>query len=149
MRGVGGPLLCIGDLLNDVAADDGAVEGVEETPPPLFTTASLDGLLEPSDLQRLFEENYEQLIESLSGSDHSWTALMLKVLSLFLGKLNYILYRILSRSNAGLLLEKVKVLEGILKKGDSAIAAAKALHTTHLSKEVSSTTSLEATRPRD
>ncbi|XP_072952953.1 uncharacterized protein [Typha angustifolia] len=146
MRGVGGPLLCIGDLLSDVAADDGAVEGVEETPPPLFTTAGLDGLLEPSDLQRLFEENYEQLIESLSGSDHSWTALMLKLCTALKTADKLVST---ASSNAGLLLEKVKVLEGILKKGDSAIAAAKALHTTHLSKEVSSTTSLEATRPRD
>ncbi|XP_020582892.1 uncharacterized protein LOC110026340 [Phalaenopsis equestris] len=121
MRGVGGPLLCIGDLLSDVG-DDVVVDGDRrKSPPPSQpTTASLDSL-SPHDLQQLFQENYDLLIESLSGNDHSWTSSTLKLCAA-LEKADRLI--LCANSNTGLLLEKIELLEGILKRGDAAVAKA-------------------------
>ncbi|KAJ8491374.1 hypothetical protein OPV22_013095 [Ensete ventricosum] len=83
-RGVGGPLLCIGDLLSDVAEDGDAIDG-EGRETDLLSSAPAGlppspHLFTPSrDLVQVFQENYDQLIQSLEGADHSWTALTLKL----------------------------------------------------------------------
>lgn len=70
MRGVGGPLLCIGDLLSDVA-DDGGVGGErrQNSPPSPPTAVSVDSL-SPYDLQQLF-----QVTLAVGGSASSNTGL--------------------------------------------------------------------------
>lgn len=54
MRGVGGPLLCIGDLLSDVGESDAGGDQLPShpinTPPPDFNSS-----LQPSDLNKLFQ----------------------------------------------------------------------------------------------
>lgn len=52
MRGVGGPLLCIGDLLNDVGEGDSGVPHDHPTPSPYAAETSN---LQPSDLPKLFQ----------------------------------------------------------------------------------------------
>ncbi|KAK6938440.1 hypothetical protein RJ641_031948 [Dillenia turbinata] len=87
------------------------------------------GLLQP-------QENYNQLNEALAGTDHSWTALMLKlVISLFRMFCEEQLAEILSCSNAGLLSEKLVDLEKIIKKGDFAVPAAKSLSSSQSKKK--------------
>ncbi|XP_031372756.1 uncharacterized protein LOC116187892 isoform X2 [Punica granatum] len=106
MRGIGGPLLCIGDLLSDVGEDNVPPANESISPPSLspsssFACDSKTTGLQPLDLPKLFAENYDQLNEALARGDHSWTALTLK---------------------------KVGELEKIIRRGDSAVAAAKAIH---------------------
>nr|XP_010939399.1 uncharacterized protein LOC105058228 isoform X2 [Elaeis guineensis] len=118
MRGVGGPLLCIGDLLSDVADDDGGGDGgVHESLPPPSPTAVPPVPLPPSDLHQLF-----QLCAALKTAD--------KLVSS-------------ANSNIGVLLEKVAVLESIIKRGDSAVAKAKDIQNMQTNKEASFTTSLD------
>ncbi|XP_057973445.1 uncharacterized protein LOC131161599 [Malania oleifera] len=127
MRGIGGPLLSIGDLLNDVG------DGSQET--PLLSSPSSPqsspSILNSShsarklDLIQLFQENYDRLNEALAGTDHSWTALTLKLCTALETASRLVQS---SNSNATSLLEKVEELEGIIKTGDSAVAAAKAIH---------------------
>ncbi|KAJ4768613.1 histone-lysine N-methyltransferase [Rhynchospora pubera] len=121
MRGVGGPLLCIGDLLCDVADDD--VSSVEAQEIPSSSSASTTSLSEPSspsDLNRLFEEHYNELVKSLDGNDHSWTNLMVKLCATL--KIADKLV-VSADSNVQLLLEKVAMLESLLKRGDSIVKA--------------------------
>ncbi|KAJ4749542.1 histone-lysine N-methyltransferase [Rhynchospora pubera] len=121
MRGVGGPLLCIGDLLCDVADDD--VSTVESQEIPSSSSASPTSLSEPSspsDLNRLFEEHYNELVKSLDGNDHSWTNLMVKLCATL--KIADKLV-VSADSNVQLLLEKVAMLESLLKRGDSIVKA--------------------------
>ncbi|KAK6939847.1 hypothetical protein RJ641_029378 [Dillenia turbinata] len=123
MRGVGGPLLCIGDVLSDVGDGEGDV--VKESPLSASTPSSPSSTnLRPSDLSKLFQENYDQLNEALAGTDHSWTALTLKLCTA-LETANKLIHT--TSSNAGLLSEKLVDLEKIIKKGDSAVAAAKSM----------------------
>ncbi|KAL8485570.1 hypothetical protein ACS0TY_027747 [Phlomoides rotata] len=75
MRGVGGPLLCISDLLSDVGEENSAVP--HDHVLPLDTTDV--SKLPASDLPKLFQENFNELKEALDGADHSWTALTLKL----------------------------------------------------------------------
>lgn len=51
MRGVGGPLLCIGDLLSDIGEGDSVDHHQQETP---SSSSSIDNL-QPSDLTGLFQ----------------------------------------------------------------------------------------------
>ncbi|KAJ4821347.1 histone-lysine N-methyltransferase [Rhynchospora pubera] len=121
MRGVGGPLLCIGDLLCDVADDD--VSSVEAQEIPSSSSASPTSPSEPSspsDLNRLFEEHYNELVKSLDGNDHSWTNLMVKLCATL--KIADKLV-VSADSNVQLLLEKVAMLESLLKRGDSIVKA--------------------------
>lgn len=58
MRGIGGPLLCIGDLLSDVGEEN--IPPIESmTPPPLSPSSSFShdskGTLQPPDLPKLFQ----------------------------------------------------------------------------------------------
>ncbi|KAI3951617.1 hypothetical protein MKX01_018733 [Papaver californicum] len=129
MRGVGGPLLCIGDLLSDVseASEIGDHNGTSSS---LSSTRSIstDSALPPSKLPQLFQENYSQLSEALAGTDHSWTALTLKLCSA-LETADKLVQS--NNSNIRFLSEKVEVLENILKRGDSAVRSAKFIHDKH------------------
>jgi hypothetical protein len=55
MRGVGGPLLTIGDLLSDLAVDDPLVGVGDASVPSSPSAAQQAGKANPSDLSRLFE----------------------------------------------------------------------------------------------
>ncbi|KAK1263229.1 hypothetical protein QJS04_geneDACA018585 [Acorus gramineus] len=123
MRGVGGPLLCIADLLSDLSAStDG---DVQTSLPSISVGSSSSPDLKPSNLHQLFEETYNQLTESLSGTtDHSWALLTLKLCSA-LETADKLLQT--ADTNSESLLEKIDVLKGILKRGDSAVAVARGL----------------------
>ncbi|KAI8550979.1 hypothetical protein RHMOL_Rhmol06G0148800 [Rhododendron molle] len=138
MRGIGGPLLCIGDLLSDVGECDGGdhyhhlkVDSPPPSPAPSPSTPSSSSLpnlnlnLQPSDLTKIFQEKYDHLNEALAGTDHSWTTLTLELCTA-LETANKLVHS--TNSLVRLLLEKVEELEGVVKRGDSAIAAAKAIH---------------------
>ncbi|KAF8404140.1 hypothetical protein HHK36_009020 [Tetracentron sinense] len=75
----------------------------------------------------LYQEDYNQLNEALAGTDHSWTALTLKLCSV-LETADKLVQS--ANSNIKLLLEKVGMIESIVRRGDSAIAAGKAIHST-------------------
>ncbi|KAM6544483.1 hypothetical protein CsatB_008930 [Cannabis sativa] len=115
MRGVGGPLLCIGDLLNDVGESN-----PDTSKPDLHPYHSSSISPHPVDLTTLFEENYKDLIDALAGSDHSWTGLTLKLCT-GLETANKLVQS--TNSNVISLSEKVGELEEVFKKGDSAVAA--------------------------
>ncbi|KAG2709061.1 hypothetical protein I3843_05G202400 [Carya illinoinensis] len=130
MRGIGGPLLCIGDLLSDLGDSDGAAPSRHPQTPLSSSPSSASS---PNDtpqsqalaLTKLFQEEYNHLNEALSGTDHSWTSLTLKLCSA-LETANKLVQA--TNSNVSLLSEKVGELEKIVKRGDSAIASAKAIH---------------------
>ncbi|KAK1361917.1 putative Histone-lysine N-methyltransferase SUV420H14-20 [Heracleum sosnowskyi] len=132
-RGIGGPLLCIGDLLSDVGeestdVDDGVGSSSFSRSSSLSSTtftpnSTLD--LQSSHLPQLFQETYDQLKEALGGSDHSWTALTLKLCTA-LETANQLVQA--TSSNAGSLSKKIQELEKIIKRGDEAVAAARAIH---------------------
>ncbi|XP_021809311.1 uncharacterized protein LOC110752864 [Prunus avium] len=128
MRGVGGPLLCIGDLLSDVGESDASPP--PPPPPPQqqhepSSSSPISSSTESLDLTKLFQENYEQLNEALVGTDHSWAALTLKLCSA-LDTANKLVQS--TNSNVMSLSEKVGELEGVVKRADSAIAAARVVH---------------------
>ncbi|GAB2252124.1 hypothetical protein Droror1_Dr00004971 [Drosera rotundifolia] len=138
MRGeaAGGPLLRIGDLLADVgessvyAADDQPRRrdqtshlSPSSSPSSLISSQALD--LQPSDLTKLFQETYDELNKALSGADHSWTSLTLKLCTI-LDAANKLINS--TNSNVAKLLEKVEELKGIIKRGDSSIAAVRSIH---------------------
>lgn len=81
MRGVGGPLLTIGDLLSDLAVDGGAdLAGGEVSVPSSPSSAGQQAEeADPSELNRLFGEHYDNLMKALQENDPSWPSLMLKV----------------------------------------------------------------------
>ncbi|KZV42823.1 hypothetical protein F511_29642 [Dorcoceras hygrometricum] len=116
MRGVGGPLLCISDLLNDVGEDNSGA--------PVPPTDAADVHHPASDLPELFTEKFEQLNMALKGADHSWTTLTLKLCSA-LETAN----KLVDSTNSGVTLftEKVAALEQTVKRRDSAIADAQAI----------------------
>ncbi|KAL7117983.1 hypothetical protein ACP275_03G107200 [Erythranthe tilingii] len=118
MRGVGGPLLCISDLLNDVAEETSGVPH-DHAPP---SDAADVSKLPPSDIPKLFQENFNELKGALEGGDHSWTALTLKLCSA-LETANKLVDS--SNSSVASLSEKVDELERIVNRRDSAITAAK------------------------
>lgn len=129
MRGIGGPLLCIGDLLSDVGEGDGGVadQHHQETP-----QSSSDHTSQATDLNRLFQEHYEQLNEAHAGTDHSWTALTLKLCTAVETASKLVQS---TNSNVKVLSDKVEELEKIIKKGDSTVAAARAIHVSLNQKE--------------
>ncbi|KAL9315706.1 hypothetical protein ACSQ67_016707 [Phaseolus vulgaris] len=137
MRGIGGPLLCIGDLLNDVGEEhQGHSLRHEASPSPSSLHPNNND--PPPHLTKLFQEHYDHLNSALSGTDHSWTSLTLKVLCHSSQSLNHdTLCTSLetanqlvqsTNSNVASLSEKVEELQKIVKRGDSAIAAAKTLY---------------------
>lgn len=134
MKGIGGPLLCIGDLLSDVGEDSQEAEPVSSpsaSPSPSSSSSSSTDLVsgfdpQSVDLTKLFQENYERLNEALAGSDHSWTSLTLNLCSA-LETANKLVQS--TNSNVVSLSEKVAELERIVKRADSAVDAAKAART--------------------
>ncbi|CAN6720836.1 unnamed protein product [Malus baccata var. baccata] len=143
MRGVGGPLLCIGDLLSDVWGGGGwGGEAVASPPPqqhePSPSSSSVSSSAQSLDLTKLYQENYEQLNEALGGTDHSWAALTLKLCSA-LQTANKLVQS--TNSNVMLLSEKVGELAGVVKRADSAMAAARVVHGSLNRKERGSTLS--------
>ncbi|WOL20020.1 hypothetical protein Cni_G28822 [Canna indica] len=129
-RGVGGPLLCIGDLLSDVADDGAAADGDGGGGLPLSSPSPRP--LQPSgDLHQVFEDNYDQLIQSLDGNDHSWTALTLKLCAALKTADKLVTE---ANSNGESLLEKVESLESIIKRGDSAVSMVKSLQSVQIKK---------------
>ncbi|GMY06813.1 hypothetical protein FCV25MIE_02052 [Fagus crenata] len=128
MRGIGGPLLCVGDLLSDLGeSDDAAASSAPHHQETSLSSSpsSISTTIQPLDLTNLFQEDYNRLNEALSGTDHSWTALTLKLCS-SLETANELVQS--TSSNVRLLSEKVGELEKIVKKADSAISSAKAIH---------------------
>ncbi|WCJ44612.1 hypothetical protein M5689_025270 [Euphorbia peplus] len=118
MKGVGGPLLSIGDLLSDLEENPNLHQTLKDASLPSSPHSSLD-------LTNLFQENYNQLNEAFARTDHSWTSLTLKLCT-SLETANELVQS--TNSNVILLSEKVEELEKIVKRGDSAVAAAKAVH---------------------
>ncbi|KAH0890323.1 hypothetical protein HID58_052752 [Brassica napus] len=140
MKGVGGPLLSIGDLLADLVE-----EPVVSAPPNPENASKLetDAISEPLDLTGLFQvipliayrfngkksctDNYDKLNRAFAGSDHSWTSLTLELCT-SLETANKLVHA--TTTNARFLTEKVRELEKIVKQGDSAVAAARSVHAT-------------------
>ncbi|XP_068667819.1 uncharacterized protein [Aristolochia californica] len=124
MRGVGGPLLCVGYLLADVG--DANEEHQPSFPPPP-SVVDHNELVSLYQLQHLFEKNYYELKKALTGmepSDHSWTALTLKLCSA-LETADKLVQS--ANMNVEVLAEKVDFLETIIKRGDSAIERARSI----------------------
>ncbi|EES05285.2 uncharacterized protein LOC8072605 [Sorghum bicolor] len=122
MRGVGGPLLTIGDLLSDLAVDGGddPLVGVGDASAPSSPSATQQaGKADPSDLSRLFEEHYNNLMKALEEKDPSWPSLMLKLCAALKTADKLVSC---ANMNAEQLLEKVKALEGVLERSDHAVA---------------------------
>nr|XP_018472572.1 PREDICTED: uncharacterized protein LOC108843911 [Raphanus sativus] len=125
MKGVGGPLLSIGDLLADLVE-----ETVDSSAPPNPESSSkleTDAISGPLDLTGLFQDNYDKLNSAFAGSDHSWTSLTLELCA-SLETANKLVHA--TTTNARFLSEKVGELERIVKQGDSAVAAARTVHAT-------------------
>ncbi|KAF8106019.1 hypothetical protein N665_0148s0007 [Sinapis alba] len=124
MKGVGGPLLSIGDLLADLVE-----ETVDSAPPNPENSSNLetDAFSGPLDLTRLFQDNYDKLNSAFAGSDHSWTSLTLELCT-SLETANKLVHA--TNTNARFLSEKVGELEKIVKRGDSAVAVARSVHAT-------------------
>ncbi|CAO2039317.1 unnamed protein product [Urochloa humidicola] len=122
MRGVGGPLLTIGDLLSDLAvdgSDDPLAAGGDASVPSSPSAAQHAGEADPSDLSRLFEEHYNNLMKALQENDPSWPSLMLKLCTALKAADKLVSS---ANTNAEQLAEKVKALEGVLERGDRAVA---------------------------
>ncbi|CAN4119608.1 unnamed protein product [Withania somnifera] len=120
MRGVGGPLLCIGDLLSDVGeSDDLLLAHSVKTPSPDY-----DSTLQPSDLNNLFQEKYEQLNKALAGTDHSWTHLTLELCTA-LETANKLVRS--TNSNVGTLKVIVEELGEVINRRDSTIESCKSI----------------------
>uniref|UniRef100_A0ACD5ZBJ5 Uncharacterized protein n=1 Tax=Avena sativa TaxID=4498 RepID=A0ACD5ZBJ5_AVESA len=123
MRGVGGPLLTVSDLLSDLAVDGGDdhLDGSGDASVPSSPLAAQQvEEADPSDLQRLFEKDYDNLMKSLRENDPSWPSLMLELCRALKTS-----DKLLSSANtrARHLLEKVEVLEHVLERGDHAVGA--------------------------
>ncbi|XP_051195483.1 uncharacterized protein [Lolium perenne] len=124
MRGVGGPLLTVSDLLSDLAVDGGNDHldggGGDASVPSSPLAAQQVEEADPSHLQRLFEEDYDNLMKSLQENDPSWPSLMLKLCTALKTS-----DKLLGCANAKArqLLEKVEALEQVLEKGDHMVGA--------------------------
>ncbi|XP_050364058.1 uncharacterized protein LOC126782787 [Argentina anserina] len=130
MKGVGGPLLCIGDLLSDVGESDASPPLQQHE--PSASSAAFSSPTQNPDLTKLFQENYEQLNEALAGTDHSWAGLTLKLCGA-LETANKLVQT--TNSNVTMLSEKVGDLERVIKRADSAIATARVVHASLNEKE--------------
>ncbi|KAJ1279644.1 hypothetical protein BS78_04G169900 [Paspalum vaginatum] len=143
MRGVGGPLLTIGDLLSDLAVDgsEDPLAGVGDAPAPSSPSA---GKADPSDLSGLFEEHYNNLMKALQENDPSWPLLMLKLCAALKTADKLVSS---ANTNAEQLLEKVKVLEAVLERGDHVVAQiVEDLHMSGLGKDHRSSQSKPASK---
>ncbi|KAJ0233256.1 hypothetical protein HA466_0284650 [Hirschfeldia incana] len=123
MKGVGGPLLSIGDLLADLVEE--TVVSSSPPNPQNSSKSETDAISGPLDLTRLFQDNYDKLNNAFAGSDHSWTSLTLELCT-SLETANKLVHA--TNTNARFLSDKVGELEKIVKRGDSAVAAARSVH---------------------
>ncbi|MED6147351.1 hypothetical protein PIB30_043331 [Stylosanthes scabra] len=112
MRGIGGPLLCIGDLFSDVGEEGDA--SVVASPMRNIAITKTFPL-----------EDYDHLVSALAGTNHCWTSLTLKLCTA-LETANQLVQS--TSTNATSLSEKVGELQKIVKRADSAIAAAREVH---------------------
>ncbi|TQE08913.1 hypothetical protein C1H46_005527, partial [Malus baccata] len=108
---------------------------------PSPSSSSVSSSAQSLDLTKLYQEKYEQLNEALGGTDHSWAALTLKVMDDLYKKLCSALQTAnklvqSTNSNVMLLSEKVGELAGVVKRADSAMAAARVVHGSLNRKEV-------------
>ncbi|GLJ53805.1 hypothetical protein SUGI_1148480 [Cryptomeria japonica] len=73
-RQLGGPLLCVGDLLSDLSLqdDDNNYNDSQQCSSSTFPQSQ-------QTLHEIFENNYKDLNVALMNSDHSWTSLTQKV----------------------------------------------------------------------
>ncbi|KAE8684492.1 GRAS family transcription factor [Hibiscus syriacus] len=128
MTGIGGPLLTIGDLLSDDGEESG--EALEHHPrrdaalPLQSVLDSVDASSQSLDLIKLSQENFEKLKVALEGSDHSWTALTFELCTALETANKFVQS---TDTNVRLLSEKVREVERIIKRGDSAVTAARAI----------------------
>ncbi|XP_052145072.1 uncharacterized protein LOC127764259 [Oryza glaberrima] len=122
MRGVGGPLLTIGDLLSDLAVDGGAdLAGGEVSVPSSPSSAGQQAEeADPSELNRLFGEHYDNLMKALQENDPSWPSLMLKLCTALKTADKLVSC---ASTDAEQLLQKVELLERLLVRGDRAVTA--------------------------
>ncbi|BAF09090.1 uncharacterized LOC4329714 [Oryza sativa Japonica Group] len=122
MRGVGGPLLTIGDLLSDLAVDGGAdLAGGEVSVPSSPSSAGQQAEeADPSELNRLFGEHYDNLMKALQENDPSWPSLMLKLCTALKTADKLVSC---ASIDAEQLLQKVELLERLLVRGDRAVTA--------------------------
>ncbi|KAI3787981.1 hypothetical protein L2E82_00527 [Cichorium intybus] len=129
--GVGGPLLCIGDLFSDVGEEDAATT-TDEIIHNSHRHCSVEDAdivnqhIQPSDLTKLYQESYKCLNDALSGTSHSWTTHTLE-LCLALETANKLIQS--CNSNALETLEKIRELERITNNGDSIIKEVECIHT--------------------
>ncbi|KAL8159246.1 hypothetical protein V2J09_000783 [Rumex salicifolius] len=161
MRGIGGPLLCIGDLLSDVGEpdDDIAVPGLGHhlrrgdrsplSPAPSSPSSSSSRLnfdldFQPTDLNKLFQENYNQLTRALDGTDHSWTSLTLKLCSA-LDTADKLIKS--TNLNTITLSEKVTNLEGMINRRDDAVKQVRSIHSSLIQKGAAPTSTLAGRLP--
>nr|ABK21735.1 unknown [Picea sitchensis] len=113
---LGGPLLCVRDLLADLSRDDDD-DYADSHPGPTSTTSQPQ---EPSEcLHAIFERNYNDLIKALTNSGHSWTGLTLKLCT-GLKAADMLVQSI--HVKFGELSKKVEALEAVLKRGESALS---------------------------
>lgn len=126
--GVGGPLLCIGDLLSDIGEDGSNCDCNIPSPTggdlncPDFKESN--PCFKASNLPKLFLEKYEKLKEGLAGTDHSWTALTLELCSA-MQTANKLVDS--THCEVGMLSENVRTLEEKINLRDSNVASAKAI----------------------
>ncbi|XP_051139029.1 uncharacterized protein LOC127256857 isoform X1 [Andrographis paniculata] len=116
MRGVGGPLLCISDLLSDVGEDNNGVGDDRGLPPGAAGVSDLPA----SELPRLFQQNFDELKRALDGADPCWTALTLKLCSA-LETANKLVDS--ANSRAASLSEQVQELDKVVDRRVTAVAA--------------------------
>ncbi|CAA7046466.1 unnamed protein product [Microthlaspi erraticum] len=126
MRGVGGPLLSIGDLLADLVAETSESPENDQNPDN-SSRLEPDAVSGSLDLTQLFQGKYDKLNSAFAGSDHSWTSLTLELCTA-LETANKLVQA--TTTNARLLSGKVEELEKIVKRGDSSVAAARTVHAT-------------------
>ncbi|KAI3784275.1 hypothetical protein L1987_43371 [Smallanthus sonchifolius] len=130
--GLGGPLLCIGDLLNDVGEEDTTTANEVISPShrpnssPIEAADLTNQQIHPSDLTKLYQESYKCLNDALDGTSHSWTAHTLE-LCLALETANKLIQS--SSSHVIEVSKKIRELETITNKGNLVIKEAEFIHT--------------------
>ncbi|KAL8231871.1 hypothetical protein R6Q57_001649 [Mikania cordata] len=122
--GLGGPLLCIGDLLHDVGEEE---EDTTITIANEFITPveAANRQIHPSHLSNLYQESYKCLNEALAGTSHSWTGYTLE-LCLALETASKLI-----QSSSSLVIkvsDKIRELETITKKSSLVIKEAESIH---------------------
>ncbi|KAK1432360.1 hypothetical protein QVD17_09256 [Tagetes erecta] len=125
--GLGGPLLCIGDLLNDVGEEDTTT--ATATANDVIANSHRLSLIEPanhpSDLTKLYQESFKCLNDALDGTSHSWTAHTLELCS-SLETASKLIQS--SSSHVIEVSKKIKELETITNKGNLVIKEAELIH---------------------